>query len=144
MILRQAPGRDIIFDFETALSFEGDSGPYLQYTNARIHSLLEKGKETGIAPKVRPLESGKVEPLSDLERTLYRFPEVVSRAYEEKAPHTVATFLTETAGLFNAFYGNNLIIDPTNKSVSAHRLFIAQAVSQVSPKRPYFAWYFGA
>jgi arginyl-tRNA synthetase len=126
MILRQAPGRDIIFDFETALSFEGDSGPYLQYTNARIHSLLEKGGVAGIAPKLLDTESP-----SDLEKILYRFPEVVSRAYTEKAPHLIVTFLTEVAGLFNAFYGNNLIVDQTNKTLSAHRLFIAKAVSQV-------------
>jgi len=125
-ILRQAPGRDVIFDFDTATSFEGDSGPYLQYTNARIQSLLEKGRGLGITPKLKTDEE-----VSDLEKTLYRFPEIVERAYSEYAPHTVATFLIEIAGLFNAYYGNHLIIDEKNIEVSAHRTALAKATAIV-------------
>ena len=58
-ILKQAPGRDIVFDIDTATSFEGDSGPYLQYTAARIHSLLGKGKGLGIFPKLSAAEDNK-------------------------------------------------------------------------------------
>lgn len=125
-ILRQAPGRDVVFDFETATSFEGDSGPYLQYTNARIQSLLEKGSGLGISPALKTGEE-----VSDLEKTLYRFPEVVMRAYTDYAPHAVATFLIEIAGLFNAYYGNHLIIDEKNTEVSAHRMSLAKATAIV-------------
>ncbi len=125
-ILRQAPGKDIVFDFDSALSFEGDSGPYLQYTNARINSLLEKGRGSGIYPQFSPDL-----PQSDLEKTLYRFPEIVSRAYEELSPQHIATFLIEVAGQFNAFYGQNLILDEKERGVSQHRLGIAQATSIV-------------
>lgn len=125
-ILKQALGRDIIFDMDTALSFDGDSGPYLQYTNARINSLLEKGREAGINPKLLSQEIP-----SDLEKFLYRFPEVVARSYNELAPHYVATFLIEVAGLFNAFYGKNIFVDENNLEVSGHRLAVARAVSQI-------------
>jgi arginyl-tRNA synthetase len=53
-ILRAKPGMNINFDPETSLSFEGDSGPYLQYTHARIASLLEKAAVEGLAPKYNP------------------------------------------------------------------------------------------
>jgi arginyl-tRNA synthetase len=125
-ILRQAPGKDIIFDFDSALSFEGDSGPYLQYTNARIHSLLQKGSDIQISPN---FSSGI--PTTTLEKTLYRFPEIVSRAYSEYAPQHIATFLIEIAGQFNAFYGQHIIVDEKEKEQSAHRLALAKAVSIV-------------
>lgn len=125
-ILKQAPGRDVIFDLNTATSFEGDSGPYVQYTNARIHSLIEKGKALGIVAKLSHTQE-----TSELEKTLYRFPEIVAYANTEYAPHHIATFLIEIASLFNAYYANNQIVDDTEKEISAHRLVIAQAVSVV-------------
>lgn len=125
-ILKQAPGRDIIFDLESATSFEGDSGPYVQYTNARIHSLMEKGKGFSITPKVRPWEIA-----SDLEKVLYRFPEIVSHACVEYSPHHIATFLIEIASLFNAYYATNQIVDEKDAETSSHRLAIAQSVSIV-------------
>jgi len=125
-ILRQAPGRDVIFDFDSAVSFEGDSGPYLQYTKARINSLLEKGKDLGLKPNIE-----KNQKISDLEKMLARFPEIISEAYENTAPHAIATYLIQISGLFNAFYANNQIVNSSEKNVSEHRLAIAKAVGQV-------------
>ncbi len=109
-ILRQSVGSNIVFDKEKALSFEGDSGPYLQYTYARANSVLEKAREAGVLP------SGKVAPTVPyaLERLLYRFPEVIEEALVERAPHTVVTYLTELAGAFNAFYAKEQIADNTD------------------------------
>lgn len=120
-ILRTKPGQNINFDPETSLSFEGDSGPYLQYTHARIQSLLEKGKGLGIEPKYSTGE------ISDLEKTLYRFPEIVEHAISEYAPQYIVTYLLETTRTFNSFYGEYKIIDEENKEVSAHRLALARA-----------------
>lgn len=125
-ILKQAPGRDIIFDINTALSFEGDSGPYLQYTNARISSLLENGKKSEISAKI----SGGATSIN-LGRMIYRFPEIVERAYLKTAPQYISNFLIEVAGLFNSFYAQNLIINEKNMEISSHRLAIAKAVSHV-------------
>jgi arginyl-tRNA synthetase len=106
-ILRQAAGKDIIFDFEQSLSFDGDSGPYLQYTHARIFSLLSKAEHEGIKPSV----SGPHTSVGNLEKILARFPEVVLRAERERAPHYVATYLIELAREFNSYYGANIIVD---------------------------------
>ena len=122
-ILRQAPGSNIVFDKEKALSFEGDSGPYLQYTHARIVSVLEKAKIVGVRPdtQVGPVEAYPIE------KILYRFEEVVCEALTERAPHKVAVYLTELAGAFNAFYGNEKIADVAD-DYAPYKAAIADAV----------------
>lgn len=131
-ILRQASGRDIIFDFDKSLSFEGDSGPYLQYTRARAHSILEKaGSEIlrthleNPGSKVRPLGSDQI---SVVERKLIHFPEVVARAARELAPQHLVTYLTELASAFNAYYAQNQII---GSSEEQECLTLTRAVESV-------------
>ncbi len=116
-ILRQAIGGDIIYDTEKSFSFEGDSGPYLQYAAVRAQSILEKAKEAGISlePKIYNLEAWAVTPL---ERMLYRFSEVVEHALQELEPHHIATYLIELSSTFNAFYANNKIIDESDETSS--------------------------
>jgi arginyl-tRNA synthetase len=106
-ILRYSVGSNIVFDKEKALSFEGDSGPYLQYTYARALSVLEKAKGIGVEPQL----GGAPETPYVLERILYRFPEVIEEALEERAPHMVVTYLTELASEFNSFYAHEMIAD---------------------------------
>jgi len=120
-ILRAKPGQNINFDPETSLSFEGDSGPYLQYTHARICSLIEKGKAHDMNPTY---QSGKI---YDIEKILYRFPEIVESAIIGYSPQYIVTYLLETARAFNSFYGEHIIIDEKNKVISEHRLVIARA-----------------
>lgn len=119
-ILRQDPSKDIIFDAERSLSFEGDSGPYLQYTAARITSLLAKAEG-------RPIDARKSTdaPTLVLHKILLRFPEVLLRAQVERAPHYVATYLIELAREFNAFYGNTIILD--GASDEPYKLALSQA-----------------
>lgn len=121
-ILKQSPGKDIVFDFAKSLSFEGDSGPYIQYAHARINSVLRKAKEQGIKPSLEHAENP-----GELEHILVRFPEVVERAQLELAPQLVVTYLITLASTFNAYYANNVILDKTNKS-SSYRLALAESV----------------
>ena len=125
-ILRTKPGQNINFDPETSLSFEGDSGPYLQYTHARITSMVEKASEMGITTSVANDQS-----TTDLEKYLYRFPEIVQQSASNYAPNYIATYLIELGHLFNSFYGEHKIIDIDNKTVSAHRLALARATQIV-------------
>lgn len=124
-ILRHNVGSNIIFDKEKALSFEGDSGPYVQYTHARIVSVLEKAAAVGVCPDI---QLPPPQPY-DIERILYRFPEVVAAAWRERAPHKVAGFLIELAGTFNTFYANERIADPSDPH-APYKATIADAVCQ--------------
>jgi len=109
-ILRSSLGSDIIYDFEKSISFEGDSGPYLQYTAVRANSILEKAKGFDLSDKNEIPEE-----ITDLEKLLYQFPEVIKHAYDLLEPHHIATYLTALASDFNAFYGNTKILINENK-----------------------------
>jgi arginyl-tRNA synthetase len=123
-ILRYGIGSDIVFDKAKALSFEGDSGPYLQYTSARIGSVLEKATELGIAT-----HGNAPDVPYEIERLLYRFPEVVDSALAERAPNKMAGFLIELASSFNAFYAHEKIADVTDVH-AGYKVRVAEAVQQ--------------
>ncbi len=134
-ILRQSLGRDIIFDFNTSLSFEGDSGPYLQYSYVRAESLLRKAEEAGIEmdatlPIVQSKTVSENWTTTTLEKMMARFDEVVIRAGEEYAPHFIATYLIELAGTFNGFYGTGKIVDAASAD-SPYRLALTAAFAQI-------------
>jgi arginyl-tRNA synthetase len=114
-ILRSSLGSDIIYDFEKSISFDGDSGPYLQYTAVRANSILNKAKEIKIDDK-REIPSE----ITELEKYLYQFPEIVKYSYETLEPHHIATYLTELASAFNTFYGNTQILADENKYINYH------------------------
>jgi arginyl-tRNA synthetase len=120
MVLRQAPGSDIIFDEEKSLSLEGDSGPYLQYALVRARSVLAKAPEKGNA-KAASATSTR------LERIMIHFPEVAARAARELAPNLLVNYLTELAGEWNSFYAQERIIGSDDES---HKLLIARAFAQ--------------
>ena len=105
MILRQAPGSDIIFDPEKSLSLHGDSGPYLQYALVRAKKILAYGE--GVGGGEEPAEPYAVE------RLLIHFPAVVARAERELAPNLLTTYLTEVAGAWEAvFWGGQKFWSP--------------------------------
>jgi len=126
-ILKQSIGGDIIYDFEKSISFEGDSGPYLQYSYARAKSILNKGKEVGIDLKVEIPSDWEI---LEVEKMLYKFPEVVARAQDEYAPHYITHYLVELARAFNSFYGNNQIVNKED-ATSSYKLAITSAFSRV-------------
>ena len=105
-ILRSASGSDIVYNVDESISTEGDSGPYLQYSYARAHSILEKAKKEDILPDPHVYSPE----IFEVEKLLYKFEEVVSRSAKEYEPHYIANYLIEVARAFNSFYGNNLIV----------------------------------
>lgn len=123
-VLKQNLGKNIIFDPEKSLSLEGDSGPYLQYAYVRTASILRKAHETGIYADAH----GPRGDVSELERLLPRFPEVVERAAQELEPHHVVQYLTQLAGAFNSWYASTKVLDGTNKA--SYKLALVEAVGQ--------------
>lgn len=124
-ILKSNILQDSTFDKERALSFEGDSGPYLQYTFARINSLLEKAANVGVNVEV----GHAPETPYIVEKTIYQFPEVIENALFERAPHQVVTYLTELAGAFNTFYAEEKIADAADE-YAPYKAAIAAVVAQ--------------
>jgi arginyl-tRNA synthetase len=125
-VLKQSIGGDIVYDFEKSISIEGDSGPYLQYSYARSNSIIEKAQKENILPD--PHAFG--DEIFEVEKLLYKFPEIVLRASTEYEPHHIANYLIEVARSFNSFYGNNLIINKEEKT-SAYKVALTYAFSFV-------------
>lgn len=127
---------DIAFDLEASVSFEGDSGPYLQYTYARAKSVLRKSSSPlGPLVPVAPLSSLAPEERI-LMRSLMQFPDVVAEAAENFAPNTICTYLFHLAQEFNLFYAKHQILPSDSpNSPSAHssliRLALTAATAQV-------------
>src|SRR3989344_5615840 len=119
-ILKQASGKDIVFNREQALSLEGDSGPYLQYAHARAHQLVEKAREQGVEAKV---DAGS-EP-NEVARLIARFPDIVERAAKGLEPQLVANYLIGFASAFNRWYANEQILDGTRQA--AHKVALVDA-----------------
>ncbi len=125
-ILRSASGSDMIFNIEESISTEGDSGPYLQYSHARADSALKKAQKENILPDPHAHPSE----IFELERLLYRFPEIVSRSAKECEPHHIASYLVEVARSFNSFYASNLIVSGEDKN-SGYKIALTYAFSFV-------------
>jgi arginyl-tRNA synthetase len=119
-ILKSKLGSNSDFDPERALSFEGDSGPYVLYTLARIHSLLEKAAMVSLTPMVKE----GVE-ISSLEKEIFHAENVWKKGIEELAPQAVITFLFKISQEFNSYYAAHTIIDETSPEMSAHNLYLA-------------------
>jgi arginyl-tRNA synthetase len=124
-ILRQSIGKDVIFDREKSLSFEGDSGPYLQYAYVRTQALALKADKE----KVQASTATVPEAPYEIERFLYRFPEVALRAWQERSSHYITEYLTMLASQFSSFYASGVIV--SKEADAPYKIAITEAVGKI-------------
>jgi len=125
---------DITFDWDKVLQFEGNTGPYLQYTYARMAGIFRKARENDFALPAR-WEAGAEDCallISDEEWSLVLklrlFPQAVRRAGEQREPHEIAKYLYELATLFNHFYHRHKVLNPEDVRLTRSRLGLIKAV----------------
>ncbi len=123
------PTTDIIFDWDKLFVLEGNSAPYLQYTYARVLSVLRKAQKNKF--KIENLKFKVLDTEMTLLRYLYRFPEVVEEAVKNSSPNLVCNYLFELAQHFNSFYAKAPIIGAESKEVKELRLALTAATGQV-------------
>lgn len=128
--LSQSMGKNIVFSWDKALSLEGDSAPYLQYTYARAKSILRKAGDAGIVSSVDDKISITTEREKNLILLIARFPDTSKQAAISSAPHIIAEYLNDLAQAFNRFYAQDSVLDADPKTRGA-RLAIVQATAQV-------------
>ena len=125
--LSQNRTSDITFTWDKVLSFEGNTGPYLQYTYVRIMSIFRKLKEENINVENKDII---LENMNGVERELavelLRFPQTVVKSYESYRPNIIADYLFDIAKLFNNFYNSNSILKEENKKVMDARILLAE------------------
>ncbi|MDD7416466.1 MAG: arginine--tRNA ligase [Treponemataceae bacterium] len=132
-LLQNDPSKDMIFNPKESLSFNGNTGPYLQYMGARICSIIRKADETGLKPNTD--ESALSLLSSDIEweliKLLGKFPEIVEKAARSMDPSGIATYLYDLSKTFSRFYHDCPIITSDNEKLSGARLALAQCVKTV-------------
>lgn len=125
--LSQNRTSDITFTWDKVLSFEGNTGPYLQYTYVRIMSIFRKLKEENINVENKDII---LENMNGVERELavelLRFPQTVVKSYESYRPNIIADYLFDIAKLFNNFYNSSSILKEENKKVMDARILLAE------------------
>ncbi len=126
-ILRVSPEKNVIFDWQHSLSFEGETAPYLQYAYARISSILKKNKKTDPKADLSLLKEKEEEMLI---RLVYNFPQLVSKATSELRPHLIAAYLYSLAQKFNEYYHLHPILKADSQLRKA-RILLISGVKQV-------------
>src|SRR5258706_5600824 len=138
--LKSSIGKDIEFDFETSLSLNGNSGPYIQYSYARTQSLLEKAKANSVILNEMkdlilkrdssPSAQNDILTQEELQilRRLVQFQETVEKATENLAPNIVAEYLFDLSQEFNLFYQKHRIVDTPSQEEKEFRLGLTRGV----------------
>lgn len=119
--------KDYTFDWDNTLSFEGETGPYVQYTHARINSILDRGNFEPVSIEENLL---KEESEINLLRLIYNFSNVVIDAHEKYEPYFITRHITEVAKEFNKYYNSTQILVEDSK-LKEQRLMLAYAVKTV-------------
>ena len=130
--LSQNRTSDITFTWDKVLSFEGNTGPYLQYTYVRIMSIFRRLKAENINVENKNII---LEDMNGIERELavelLRFPQAVVKSYESYRPNIIADYLFDTAKLFNNFYNSSSILKEEDKKVMDAQILLAEKTSFV-------------
>ena len=129
-ILKVDPKKTMMFNPEESIDFNGNTGPFIQYTYARIQSVLRKAADAGI---VIPQQVPEIE-INDKESALIKilsgFPDAVKEAGENHSPALVANFVYELVKEFNQFYHDITIMNEPNEDIRKFRLLLAKTIGQ--------------
>ena len=129
-ILKVDPKKTMLFDPRESIDFNGNTGPFIQYTHARIRSILRKAEEAGIATD--GYTSAELLPEEiELIKLLSEYPAVVRTAGEQFAPSVIAAYAYDLAKQFNGYYHDHSILKEENATTRALRLKLAATVASV-------------
>ncbi|WP_300737234.1 arginine--tRNA ligase [uncultured Alistipes sp.] len=131
-ILKVDPKKTMLFDPRESIDFNGNTGPFIQYTHARICSVLRKAAEAGI--DFEGTDSAAVEYLPeeiDLVKALCEYPATVKAAGDNFAPSIIGAYVYDLAKQFNGYYHDHSILREEDAAKRAMRLRLAQQVARV-------------
>ena len=121
--------KDQIFDWDTALNFQGETGPYIQYTYVRTKSVLEKA---GYMPKIEEVKFDNLldEASKNCIKLIYNFENILVQVTEKEEPSILSRYLIDLAKAFSNFYNDNKIL-VEDKDVQNARVYLTYAVGKV-------------
>ena len=129
-ILKVDPKKTMLFDPRESIDFNGNTGPFIQYTHARICSILRKAAEAGISTEGYTNAELLPEEI-ELIKALSEYPAVVRTAGEQFAPSVIAAYAYDLAKQFNGYYHDHSILKEENAVTRSLRLMLASTVASV-------------
>jgi arginyl-tRNA synthetase len=126
--LKNSRERDIVFDWKEMLSFEGETGPYVQYTYARANSILTKAGEIGVEADFSKLNAAEE---FELAKILEGFQKAIFLAIDKLEPSVVTRYVIDVAKAFNKFYNSHQVLNLEDQGLKAARLQLITATCQV-------------
>jgi arginyl-tRNA synthetase len=139
-ILKVDPRKTMLFDPRESIDFNGNTGPFIQYTHARIRSVLRKGGGRnadggiGYAKNAAGVEIVYLSEELELIKTLSDYPSVVQSAGENHSPAVIAAYAYDLAKLYNSYYHDHSILREENAAVRTFRLRLSEQVAGVIKK----------
>ncbi len=130
-ILKVDPKKNMLFNPAESIDFNGNTGPFIQYTHARIRSILRKAGQQRVEGIMPSIEASKLNVKEkNLLKTLYDFPAVVMEASEELSPAQIANYIYELCKEFNQFYHDYSVLNEPDKDISEFRIRLSQLTAR--------------
>lgn len=131
-ILKVDPRKNMLFNPKESIDFNGNTGPFIQYTHARIRSVLRKAAESNVElPTTLPADINISETESNLIQTLSNFPGVVAQAGNEYSPALIANYVYDLVKQYNSFYHDFSILKEEDVTMKQFRLLLSKKVANV-------------
>ncbi len=131
-ILKVDPRKNMVFNPKESIDFNGNTGPFIQYTHARIKSVLRKAKEQNLT--FEKLEQNNIS-ISEKEKNIIQllteYHSVIKQAGEEFSPALIANYVYDLVKEYNQFYHDFSILGEANKTIKTFRLFLSAKVAEV-------------
>ena len=131
-ILKVDPKKNMTFDPKESIDFNGNTGPFIQYTFARIQSLIRKASAKGVE---LPMELNSKLKISnkelDLIKQIHNYPEVLKDSAINYSPAQIANYIYDLVKEFNQFYHDHPILSEDDKHISAFRLYLSKQVGEI-------------
>ena len=130
-ILKVDPKKNMMFNPEESIDFNGNTGPFIQYTYARIQSIFRKAKENNIVINNYPIETSIYCKEKELIKLLYEYPKTIKEAGDTYSPALVANYVYELAKEYNQFYHDYPIIKEEDANICSFRLALSEKTGKV-------------
>lgn len=130
-ILKVDPKKRILFDPEESVDFQGNTGPFIQYTYARIQSILRKAEETKVDSSATVQIPGLHTKEKELLKQIQLFPETIQLAAENYSPALIANYTYDLVKEFNSFYQQVSILGEANEQKKIFRVQLSKKVGEI-------------
>ncbi|MFA6335634.1 MAG: arginine--tRNA ligase [Bacteroidales bacterium] len=131
-IMKVDPKKTMLFDPKESIDFNGNTGPFIQYTHARIKSILRKAKDMGVEPLLNNSLMNDKE--IEMIKLLNIFPEKILEAGKEHSPAIIANYAYDLAKEFNQYYHEVSILREENSGIRSLRLVLIDSIAKVLSK----------